>query len=386
MKPKILAYYFPNWHADARNAQWFGEGWTEWDLLRSAEKRFAGHRQPRTPALGEFDESDPAVFDLQIDLAVSHGIDGFLFDYYWYEDGPFLQRALDEGFLGAERTEMTFALMWANHAYVDVFPAHSSQTPARVLTSGEVSRTAFEKMVRHITDNYFSQSNYIKIDNRPFFSIYDVDTLVAGLGGVAATKAALEWFDAHVRSAGFTGIHLDVIVRGQNELPGGVEPAADTDRLVSELAFSSASSYVWIHHAEAAAVGFPKADWEKVRDLAFESYERTADRLPIPFYPNVTVGWDCTPRTDPRTPLELGEYPWIPASDPTPEEFAKGVEAALEFVERRRTPHAFITLNAWNEWTEGSVLLPDTDHGLGYLQALKSVLDARQTAAGEIVR
>jgi hypothetical protein len=31
------------------------------------------------------------------------------------------------------------------------------------------------------------------------------------------------------------------------------------------------------------------------------------------------------------------------------------------------------TINAWNEWTEGSYLEPDTVHKLGYLEALREV-------------
>jgi hypothetical protein len=32
-----------------------------------------------------------------------------------------------------------------------------------------------------------------------------------------------------------------------------------------------------------------------------------------------------------------------------------------------------ITINAWNEWTEGSYLLPDTEHGNAYLEAIRGV-------------
>ena len=35
---------------------------------------------------------------------------------------------------------------------------------------------------------------------------------------------------------------------------------------------------------------------------------------------------------------------------------------------------AIITVNAWNEWTEGSYLLPDTTHGLAYLTAIRETL------------
>ncbi|HBK94008.1 MAG TPA: hypothetical protein DDZ69_03210, partial [Porphyromonadaceae bacterium] len=33
-----------------------------------------------------------------------------------------------------------------------------------------------------------------------------------------------------------------------------------------------------------------------------------------------------------------------------------------------------ITINAWNEWVEGSYLLPDMQNGFGYLKAVKEVM------------
>src|SRR5262245_29790739 len=98
---EVAAYYFPQFHRDRHNDLWHSPGWTEWELVRAARPRFPGHRQPIRPAWGYFDQSDPVWAAREIELAADHGISCFLFDWYWYEDGPFLAAALERGFLGA---------------------------------------------------------------------------------------------------------------------------------------------------------------------------------------------------------------------------------------------------------------------------------------------
>ncbi|TDU86522.1 glycosyl transferase family WbsX [Kribbella voronezhensis] len=373
MRPTVLAYYFPNWHRDPRNADWFGANWTEWELVKAATARFPGHRQPRVPALGCRDEADPAVAAADIDLAATHGVDGFLFDYYWYDDGPYLSGALDDGFLQAPNTDrLRFALMWANHQLVDIFPSRSGGVPD-LLKSGALDRSAFEAMVRHVIDRYFSRSNYLVIDGRPWFTLYDIGNFIEGLGGVEAARQALDWFREQTVLAGFPGLHLDGVLWSAPVLPASGAPSAVAD-VVDRLGFDSGTSYVWLHHFDASTAGFPNGSIQDLRDSAFREYDRYAEQLGVDFYPNVTVGWDPSPRTGQELPYQQLGYPWTSVWDQDPAEFATGLRRALEYLERHRPRHSIITVNAWNEWTEGSYLLPDTTHGSAYLQAVRDVL------------
>ena len=109
---EVAAYYWPNWHVDARNEQKLGKNWTEWELVKAAKPRFPGHRQPIVPLWGYTDESDPKAMAQKIDAAADHGISAFIFDWYYYDDGPFLERPIDIGFLQAtNNSRIKFAFM-----------------------------------------------------------------------------------------------------------------------------------------------------------------------------------------------------------------------------------------------------------------------------------
>ena len=48
MKTMLGCYYFPNYHTDdARNTEFHGAGWSEWEVVKQAVPRFEGHAQPR---------------------------------------------------------------------------------------------------------------------------------------------------------------------------------------------------------------------------------------------------------------------------------------------------------------------------------------------------
>lgn len=373
-RPKLFAYYFPNWHTDPHNEAWFGKSWDEWQLVRSATPRFSGHRQPRVPSAGYVDESDPIVAAKQIELARSHGVDGFFVDFYWYDDGPYLNGALDRGLLEADNSsDVTIALMWANHELVDIFPLTTppGERP-QLLRDGAISRAAFERMAHHVVANYFSRPNYYQVDGKPWFSIYEIGNLMTGLGGLGQTQDALRWFDELARSAGFGGVHFDAVIWGVGVLPSAVS-VDDPETLVPALGFSSVTSYVWVHHADIEEFGFPRADIAALRASAYEEYETYVERYELPFHPNVTVGWDSSPRMSGQLPFALGGYPAYPVWDSTPDEFAEGLRRARQFVADHPSPHPIITINAWNEWSEGSALLPESEHGEGFLDRILEV-------------
>ena len=371
----IACYYFPNYHVDPRNEAAHGPGWSEWELVKRAEPRFAGHRQPRVPRWGYDDESDPVAMAKRIAAAADHGIDVFLFDWYWYDDGPFLERGLEKGFLNATNNDrVKFAIHWANHTWIDIHPAKLSARPsadAPVLYPGTVTPETFEIVVHHTIDTYFKHPSYWSIEGCPYFSFYELGKLVESFGSVENTRDALDAFRAQTRAAGFPGLHLNAVVWGQPILPGESTPA-NPKALVDDLGFDSFTSYVWIHHGGLDT--FPETDYNACRENYIRYWERVEREFDLPYFPNVTMGWDPSPRTvQSDAYLNVG-YPFTPTlAHNTPERFREALSLAKRRLDRRSDQPKVLTLNAWNEWTEGSYLEPDTEHGLAYLEAVRDV-------------
>lgn len=368
---EIAVYYFPNYHPDARNEAWHGKGWTEWELVKRAEPRFEGHQQPRIPLWGYEDESDPVVMEKKIAAAADNSIDAFIFDWYWYEDGPYLQNALEKGFLKAKNNDrLKFSIMWANHDWVDIHPAVRN-SPPKVLAKGTLSDKAFTEATDHIISKYFTHPSYWRVNGGLYFSVYELMKLVSGFGGIEKTRAALDDFRVRVSAAGLGKLHLNAVVWGQQILPGE-KKMTDVNELLDKLGFDSITSYVWIHHN--VIPHFPMTSYAEFRELSVRDFETFTAKYKLPYFPNVTMGWDASPRTVQSDVYENLGYPYMPVlSDNTPDEFKKSLVEVKRFLDKGLTKPKIFTINAWNEWTEGSYLEPDNVNGLGYLKAIKDV-------------
>jgi hypothetical protein len=358
----IAAYYWPAYHDEPRWRRFMPEGEGEWETIRNAKPKFAGHAQPRVPQWGYLNEADPRVMEKKIDAAAAHGVNTFIFDWYWYENQPFLEDTLAQGFLKARnRARLRFFLMWANHDATTLWDLkHADEN--RLVWPGAVDRQTFDTVAERVIERFFTQPSYYKIDGKPVFSVYDLTNLINGLGGLAPTREALEAFRDKVRAAGFPGLHLQAILWGVipkslSLVPG--DRSQTQDNTVRALGFDSLTNYQWCHYVDARG---PYQDWAEKAVAAWEGWTRD---FSVPFYPHVSVGWDTNPRFQQRCDLVTGT---------SPELFGDYVRRALAFVDRHNLHPRLVTVNAWNEWSEGSYLEPDTIHGLRYLEAIRDAL------------
>jgi hypothetical protein len=365
----VAAFVWPAYQPEKRfqDIGVFKDGKGEWEAIYKAQSKFPDDHQPRVPLWGYTDESDPKAVAQKIAAAASHGVNVFIYDWYWYDGKPFLENALNDGFLKApNRDRMSFYLMWANHdhtSYLDPTAADKSH----VYWRGGVDRSTFDTMVDHIIRDYFSQPNYYKIDGEPVFAIYELSTLIDGLGGIEKTKAALDDFARKTRAAGHPGLHLQGILWGAipanlSGVPG--DTSSTQNNTITDLGIQSLTNYQWVHYV-------PVQDYKKWGDIAVQSWEKWSREFTVPYFPHVSISWDNNPRF-PKAQLQSR------VTNANPTDFKAFLEKAKQYLDQHPNQPKLITINAWNEWAEGSYLEPDKLNGYKYLEAVKSVFPPKK--------
>jgi hypothetical protein len=370
---EIAAFFLPHWHADPRTDLWHGKGWTQWELVKAAKPRYEGHRQPVVPAWGYPEDSDTHELAREIDLAATHGVSSFLFHWYYFEDGPFLNASLDRGFLEAPNADsIKFGLMWDNRDYLNVHPASAAGTP-QVLASGKISPDAFEKMSRLIVDKYFSHPGYLRVDGCPYFGIYDLVSFVESFGNPQAAFEALEALQLKAAAAGLPGLHIAGLLWRLKDKQRWA-PYGGPAELIGALHLDSVSPASWLDHYEGTADTFPRGSYAKAAAANFHAWDQEARHWRTAYVPNITVGLDATPLCCPTDRFERRDYPWLPVLEGnTPAAFRSAAEHAKVFLSKPEAKVQMVTVSSWNDWTQGAALLPDGAHGQCYLEMIKRV-------------
>ena len=357
----VAAYIWPSCHNDplGRDKLW-PEGTGEWEVIKKGNPRFDGHYQPRQPLWGYEADNDPKVVEKWIDVATDHGVNVFVYDWYWYEGGPFLESALNDGFLKASNNKkMQFYIMWANHdVKYNYWNVHKYKDNTDILWNAKVDWDNYKIIVDRVINQYFKQPNYFKINGEPVFSIFSIGKLVESFNNSEAeARQALDYFREEVKKAGFPGLHIQWNQGGGSVMSD--ETAAGFVKSVNTMGFNSIAMY---------NMGGLDEDYLVYGANSVKIREQMDSLLDVPVFPCVSIGWDDTPRFPAKGIHDVVHY------NNTPRSFEALLSKAKKYADSHPEQPALITINAWNEWVEGSYLLPDMLNGYGYLEAVKKVI------------
>lgn len=358
----VAAYIWPAYTGDEpRTRMFWPEGYGEWQSVKNAVGKYPEHEWPRKPLWGYVNEADPYVMEMQINAAADHGVNVFIYDWYWYDKRPFLEQCLNNGYLKARNNDrVKFYLMWANHDVNHTWDIRLSHMQDTVIWEAAVDRTEFERIANRLITEYFKHPSYYTIDGKPVFMIYDLANLMKGLGGAEATKDAFDWFRNRAVEEGLPGLHLQATMWSEmNFNLSGVDGGekATTNEVFSLLGFDSMSHYQYVHFADI------DRDYDEIMVDVEKEWERLDQTYDIPYFPHVSIGWDNNPRFQAFRPGVV--------KGNTPDKVQKAFELAKQYVDKHPGQPPLITVNSWNEWTETSYLQPDDRFGYGYLEAVK---------------
>ncbi len=367
----VATYVFPNYHPSALHNKLYAKGWTEYNLIRSARPWFEGHQQPRTPLLGELDESLPSTWEKYNELCKQSGIDVLIWDWYWYDGKPCLHEALENGFLEAKNSkDIKFACMWTNHPWFILYPTEKTTGEPVYPPSYDAPDFSYGEALRslsYIVSRYAHLENYWKIDGKPVICIWDARRLESKLGASGVIRLFSELTD-FAKKLGYPGLHFHVT-------------GFATEKM-KEQGYQTVGSYNpldWIaRRFQPKNIEFP--DYGTVAaDVAYKLWDEHHGQFDIPYIPAVGAGWDSTPRyiAPQNRPKQPNRDVWPACTifrNENPTAFKAFVQSAFVYLNKHPEVPKILTIACFNEWSEGHYLLPDNRFGYGMLDALGEAL------------
>ena len=272
--------------------------------------------------------------DWHIKWAVEHGISFFAYDWFWQNDEPHLEHAIQAHLQSPSKDLLKFCVMWANH---DPFIPNLADVP---------------EIADYWIKNYFNQSNYLKFNGQPVVMVFLPDRIG---GDPNNTSAAISTIRSLVKSAGHPDILLIAI---SNDTP-------DTN-VVSFLGTSGYSAYTPYNYVKPD----PQiASYDATIDQYKTNWARALSTGSLPYIVPVTPGWDARPAQGSGAAVRTGS---------SPDKFKVMLQNARTFIDSSGGNIApkMLMIEAWNELGEGAYIEPTKQWEFGYLDALREVFIA----------
>lgn len=358
MKPRIIAYYLPQFHPFPENDEWWGKGFTEWTNVGKAKPLYKGHYQPKIPAdLGYYDLRLPIIAEQQAEMAKTAGIYGFCYWHYWFGDGKELMEMPFYRVVNTGKPDFPFCLGWANESWMSKLWNKSGVTGKTLIeqkyTGEEDNELHFYRYKRAFADN-----RYIKVDDRPFFLIYrplefaNIKNFMEQWNSLIKKEGIANsfYFVAHARNEseyesimalGFDAVNIFPLQR----------TARSTMDFIGEL-------YNKIHKR---LTGIPKLiDYRTIIETTWNDKYEAQDKV----LPTLIPNWDHSPRS--------GKHALI-LENSTPELWRKHIQKIFQGVSQKK--NKIIMLKSWNEWGEGNYMEPDLKYSKAYIDVLREEMD-----------
>lgn len=353
MKPRIIAYYLPQYHPFTENDKWWGKGFTEWTNVARARKLFPGHDQPHIPAdLGFYDLRLPEIRQQQADLAKQAGVEAFCYYEYWFGNGKKLMQRPFEEVVRTGKPDFPFCLCWANHSWYKKLWDPKKKGKDTLLIKQEYPGVSdYKEHFYHLLPA-FKDERYVKVNGKIFYVIYDaigfkdVETFISTWRTLASQNSINDFYFV---ATDYNSEHKETL------LSEGFDAINNVDYI---------NIYHVAHKWEKAIktilrkyLGIPMIySYKKAIRYMINPSCKEKDVIPV-----IVPNWDHTPRSG-RKGLVFTKC--------KPIYFQRLAEYAFNVIKDKPQEEQIVMLKSWNEWGEGNYMEPDIEYGHGYIDAL----------------
>ena len=349
---KILAYYLPQFHEDENNNKWWGKGFTEWTNLKRIDPLYKGHNQPRIPLnYNYYDLEKKETMEWQTQLMKEYSIEGLCYYHYWSIGKKLLNKPV-ENLLKWKDIKQKFCFFWANHSWRKDWIGEKT-----ILFNQEYGSEKEWEIHFEYLKNFFSDTRYIKINNKPLFIIYNKEE-------IENYEKMEKFFEKKCIEMGFNGIEILISINKEKKLSLVNkkviirEPDCSLNRktIFERILYKLKKEY-----KIGKILPIQKYNYER---FLKEGFKIAKNNINESNYPTIFTGWDNTPRYRERGFI---------LENSNPEIFKRYLLKYKKLMKEKKCE--FIFVNAWNEWTEGMYLEPDEKNGYKYLEVIKEVVE-----------
>ena len=342
VRPRVLAFYLPQFHTIPENDEFWGPGFTDWVNVQKASPLFPGHRQPILPSeeVGFYDLADPDVLRRQAEQARTGGLDGFVVYHYWFDGRTLLDTPI-RNWLADPTIDLPIALCWANEPWTRRWDGLDGDVLIKQTYSPGWEGRFWDDVVPYVRD-----PRYIRVGGAPLLLVYR-------LGQLPDPTGAIDYWRKRAADEGFAALHVCAVAPAREQRELSEEVLASVDSMV---AFPPGSGM----HIDSVRAMIPELSPEFDGDVmllhgAVPPLTTRSAAGPTVFS-CVMPGWDNTARR--------GEHAFVfHGSNPVT------FRSSLSSVPDPVVP-SLLFVNAWNEWAEGAVLEATDRFADGYLRSL----------------
>ena len=355
-KPRIIAFYLPQYYPTDFNDKWWEPGFTEWTNVAKAKPLFPGHYQPKLPGeLGFYDLRLPQTRERQAELAKIAGVESFMYWHYWTDGKKVLNEVFEE-VVKSGKPDMGFSLCWANHSWTKC--AWNGYKKSTLLL--EQKYPGRDDHVKHFYDLLpaFKDRRYTRVNGKLLFAIFSPYQFPNVNGFISL------WNEL-AKKEGLNGFYFVALNKDQNRASEMINLGFDA---VADDYMDGFRQQCYMYS------GLPFRILRRFFGLVFgNNYKEYCDYVVRRFkvekmkHPCIYPNWDHSARSGKLATMFRNAEPSVWRV------FCKRI---FKECSTRNPQENLVFVKSWNEWGEGNYLEPDRKYKRGYINKLREAIDS----------